>query len=340
MGVTIYDVAKKAGVGIGTVSRALNNSPKILPETKARILQIANELQYQPHALAQSLARRKTGTIAVVVPFFMTYFFVEMLRGIQHELTKSNYDLILYSVDNQSKISQLLKRTLEERRVDGVLLCSLPIDTKFAKKFISTGLPIVLVDCMNPLLDSIIIENDSGAYIATRQLIQAGHHKIGMINGKLSSQPASLRLEGFRRALQDFNIPFQEKFLVLCEETEESDGFTREAGYHAMLQLIEMGDEGPSGIFIASDIQAIGAIQALKQRDKIVPRDFSIVSFDDIEIAEFFGLTTMRQPIYEMGRMAVKRLMARIEGTARDSFFKKIEPTLIVRESCAKFAAL
>lgn len=336
MGVTIYDVAKKAGVGIGTVSRALNNSPQILPETKARILRIAKELHYKPHALAQSLARRKTGTIAVIVPFFMTYFFVEMLKGIQHELTKSNYDLILYSIDNRTKISQFLKRTLEERRVDGVLLCSLPIDTKYAKKFITAGLPIVLVDSLNPLLDSITIENEAGAYQATRQLIQAGHQKIGMINGKLSSQPASLRLEGFRRALQDYNIPFTDKYLILCEESEESDGFTREAGYNAMIQLLEMGEDRPSGIFVASDIQAIGAIQALKQENKLVPNDLSIVSFDDIEIAEFFGLTTMRQPIYEMGCMAVKRLMARIEGTANDSFFKKIEPTLIIRESCAR----
>jgi len=335
MPVTIYDVAKKAGVGIGTVSRALNNSPQILPETKARILQIAQELNYQPHALAQGLARRKTGTIAVIVPFFLTYFFIEMLKGIQHELTQYQYDLILYSVDQKEKLNTFLKRTLQEKRVDGVLLCSLSISTHFAEKFIEAGSPIVLLDTFHPLLDSITIENELGAYQATLQLIQAGHRKIGMINAPLISRPARLRYKGFKKALLDAGIEFKRKYLMIGPRTDESDGFTREAGYQAMKQLLTNDSDRPTGLFISSDIQAIGAIQALQEQQLSSPTNMSIVSFDDIELAEYFGLTTMRQPIYEMGKLAVQRLVEKLSAKGEAVFQKKIIPELIIRKSCA-----
>ncbi len=334
MAVTIYDVAKRARVGIGTVSRALNNSPQILPETKARILKIAEELNYKPHALARGLARRKTGSIAVIVPFFLTYFFVEMLKGIQRELTRHDYDLVLYSIDRPERLNRFLLRTLEEKRVDGVILCSLPIDDKYAEKFISIGLPIVLVDSSHPLIDSITIENELGAYRATCQLIKNGYKKIGMINGRLVSQPARLRLKGFRQALDEFHLDFDERFVVYGDENDESDGFAKMAGYRGMLRLLENGQDYPKALFIASDIQAIGAIQALRKKGLSVPEDIAIVSFDDIELAEYFGLTTMHQPIYEMGQMGVQRLLQRIDCKDLPALLNKIDPKLIIRESC------
>ncbi len=336
MAVTIYDVARKARVGIGTVSRALNNSPQILPETKARILKIAEELNYKPHALARGLARRKTGSIAVIVPFFLTYFFVEMLKGIQHELTRHEYDLVLYCIDRPERLNRFLLRTLEEKRVDGVILCSLPLDDKYAEKFLTIGLPIVLVDSAHPLIDSITIENELGAYRATCQLIHNGYKKIGMINGRLVSRPASLRLDGFRQALAEFHLELDERFIVYGDDNDESDGFAKMAGYRAMLKLLENELDHPRALFIASDIQAIGAIQALRTRGLRVPEDIAIVSFDDIELAEYFGLTTMHQPIYEMGQMGVLRLLTRIDNKDLAPLLKKIDPQLIIRESCGK----
>ncbi|MDZ7262730.1 MAG: LacI family transcriptional regulator, partial [candidate division KSB1 bacterium] len=206
MSVTIYDVAKKAGVGIGTVSRALNNSPNILPETKAKVLRVVKELNYQPYAMAQRLARKKTNTIAAIIPIFTSYFFLEMLKGIQHEITRHNYDLILYSVDKLSKKDIFLKKTLQERRVDGVLLISLSIDENYVARFLNSRLPIVLVDNFHSELDSITIENTHGAYLATQHLIKLGHTKIAMINGQLHSFPAGLRLEGYKRALTESQI--------------------------------------------------------------------------------------------------------------------------------------
>jgi LacI family transcriptional regulator len=332
--VTIYDVARKAGVGIGTVSRAINDHPQISPQTKAKVLLAITELQYQPHALAQGLARKKTNMIAIIVPFFTGYFFIELLRGVQQEISKHNYDLILYSVDQTDKTEIFLKKTLQERRVDGVLLISLPISNLFAKRFINVNLPIVLVDSNSPSLDSIIVENEKGAYAATEHLLNLGHTRVGMIDGQLKSSPAQVRLEGFKKALNDHHVRFDERCLVISNFVTGEDGFNREAGYHAMQRLLDMGDGRPSAVFISSDIQAAGAVKAIQEHGLKIPQDIAIVGFDDIELAEYLGLTTMRQPMFEMGKLAVDRLMSRIATPDLAIFHKVFSTTLVVRSSC------
>jgi len=141
MAVTIYEVAKQAGVGIGTVSRVLNDSPQISPETRARVLKVIKTLNYQPHALAQGLARQKTQTIAILIPFFTGYFYVELLKGIQQATSQHKYDLILYCIEDLSKKDAYLKRALQQRRVDGVLLISSPISDTYAREFKRRELP-------------------------------------------------------------------------------------------------------------------------------------------------------------------------------------------------------
>ena len=196
MAVTIYDVAKKAGVGIGTVSRAINNSPRISSQTKAKVDQAIQELKYQPHALAQGLARKRTNMVAIIVPVFTGYFYLELLRGIQQEISKYQYDLLLFSVDQTEKTEIFLKRTLHERKVDGVLLISLAISDPYVKKFLHSQFPIVLIDSDHNGLDSLTVENEQGAYLATKHLIDLGHTRIGIIDAQLKSIPAKMRLKG------------------------------------------------------------------------------------------------------------------------------------------------
>ena len=334
MAVTIYDVAKTAGVGIGTVSRAINNSPQINPDTKKRILKVIQELNYQPHALAQSLARKRSDTVATIVPFFTNYFFVQLLRGIQQQLTNSNYDLILHSVDKIDRRDVFLDKALLERRVDGVLLISLEMPEKFADRFTNSNLAVVLIDSYHPKLDSITVENVDGAYRATEHLIKLGHKKIGMINGHLISRPAVLRLKGFRKALYDYDLDFDDRHLIICDAAQGEDGFNELAGYQAMKDLLKLGPDMPTALFVASDIQAFGVFKALREHDMKIPDDIAIVGFDDIELAEFIGLTTMRQPIYEMGCLAVETLLKRISGDSFPIKDDKIKTALIVRESC------
>ena len=334
MAVTIYDVAKKAGVGIGTVSRAVNDSPLISAETKARVLKVVDELKYQPHALAQGLARRRTNMIAIIVPFFTGYFYVEILKSIQNELSNNNYDMLLYNVDKPEKTELFLKKTLEGRHVDGVILISLKIPNEYAKKFIESKTPIVLVDSYYYSLDSLFVKNRNGAFCATEHLIKLGHKKIGMIDGHLKSSPAQVRLEGFKRALKKHNVQWDERYLVVSDFVAGADGFNREAGYQAMKKLLDLKKDKPTAVFVSSDIQAAGAIKAIGEAGFKIPHDTAIVGFDDIELAEFLDLTTMRQPLSKMGRLAVEILINKIRGASQKMESKSFATELVIRKSC------
>jgi len=338
MAVTIYDVAKKAGVGIGTVSRVLNSSPRIAPATRARVLKVIKALHYQPHAMAQGLARKRSLTIAALVPFFTGHFYVELLKGIQQATAHYKYDLILYSIEDVHDKDFYLKRALQQRRVDGVLLVSLPLSDAFAKDFQRKKLPLVLVDSFHREFDSITVNNQTGAYIAAQHLLRRGHKRLAMITGHHESAPAQLRHAGFQSALQEAGVVVAEDWIVSSdalpdEEVTSNDGFNKATGYFGMKKLLQCNGRRPTGVFVASDIQALGAIKAVRESGLRIPEDIAIVGFDDIELAEYAGLTTVRQPMLQMGKQAVERLMQLIDAPDSRRQHLRIETELIVRES-------
>jgi len=277
--------------------------------------------------------------VACIVPFFTGYFYVELLRGIQRQISTYQYDLILYSVDSLNKKEIFLRRAMKERKIDGVLLVSLELTDEYVRKFETAGLPLVLVDAFHPDADSITVDSVEGAYRATEHLLGLGHRRIAIIDGQLRSFPARLRLEGYKKALADHGLPYRPEYVVTCEFAQEEDGFNKEAGHAGMQRLLSLGEQRPSAVFVSSDIQAAGALKAIREAGLSVPEDIAVVGFDDIELAEYLGLTTMRQPIFEMGRLAVDRLMARIENRAADEFKKTFRTELVVRESCGARAA-
>lgn len=338
MPVTIYEVAKQAGVGIGTVSRVLNDSPKISPQTRARVLKVIKALNYQPHALAQGLARKKTHSLAILIPFVTGYFYIELLKGIQQAAALHQYDLILYCIDDFSKKDLYLKRALQQRRVDGVLLISLPLAENYAKEFQRRKLPLVLIDASHPDFDSITVNDQDGAYSAVRHLIQHGHKRIAMITGHLDCPPAQHRLSGYTRALAEAGITTSARMIVSSdalsgEAVTVNDGFNKDAGYLAMQNLLARQSERPTAVFITSDIQAIGAMKAVRESGLRIPEDIVLVGFDDIELAAYVGLTTVRQPMFQMGKQGVERLIALMETPDLPRQHVRIETQLIVRES-------
>ncbi|MCD6117637.1 substrate-binding domain-containing protein, partial [bacterium] len=204
----------------------------------------------------------------------------------------------------------------------------------YAIEFNKQNLPIVLVDSFHSSMDSFFIENKKGAYAATKHLIDLGHKRVGMIDAQLKSTPAKIRLEGYKSALKDKDIPFDKKYLVISDSDEKSDGFSREAGYSAMKKLLMLGEERPTAVFVSSDIQAVGAMKAIREHKLTVPDDIAIIGFDDIEFSEAIGLSTMKQPMFEMGKMAVEILLQRISGQISGVFHKKFIPELIIRDTC------
>ncbi len=339
MAVTIYDVARRAGVGIGTVSRAINGSPQIRPETKQRVMDAIRELGYTPHTMAKRLATKRIGIIAAIMPFYTGHFYQELLRGIQKSLTEFEYDLLVHFVDKPEKLNAYLDRTLSEKRCDGLLVISMDIPGEYVDKLQNARLPVVVVDRGHDRLDCIQVENERGAYLATQHLIRSGHQKIGMISGNRHSEPAKQRYQGYVRAMQKANLTVKPEWFVSADmleatpQIQQNDGFNIHAGRVAMKRLLQMGDDRPTAIFAASDILAIGAMRAANEAGLRIPDDLAVIGFDDIELADYLSLTTMQQPMYEMGKMAVDRIMEKIEAETEEVRQFRLSTRLIERGS-------
>lgn len=335
MGITIYDLAREAGVGIGTVSRCLNNHPSVSPQTRAKVLDVARRLSYQPHAYAQRLASKKTNTISTIIPFFTNYFFIQVLQGVQDKAAESGIDLILYGVNNPAQAEYYLRRSLHRGHVDGAMFFSMKFPETYVQKFEQMKLPLVLVDAFHERFDSIRVKNREGATVATNHLIHLGHRNIAMINASLETQPAQDRLEGYRVALEEAEIPFSMDRVIITG-TGKQDGFNREAGRVSMRQLIRsnVSSNPVTAVVVASDIQAIGALDAARELGVRIPEDIALVSFDDIELAQHAQLTTMRQPMYEMGILALEKLMYRMKNPVAPPTLTTFLPELIVRKTC------
>ncbi len=331
--VTIYDIAREAGVGIGTISRVLNNHPSVTPETRSRVIEVAQRLKYQPHTYAQRLARQHSETISAVIPFFTSYFFMEVLRGVQEKIVELGYDLVLYGVERTEQVENYISKALQRGKVDGILFFSMKMPERVQARLTESNLPVGLVDTLSPGFDSISVANAEGAYAATTHLIDLGHRMVGMISAQSISAPALERLQGYRRALESQGMQYSES-LVKCGNNTKLDGFNRDSGYEAMMEFIKMGPEMPKAFFVSSDIQALGAIAALNENGLRIPEDVALVGFDDIELARHMKLTTMRQPMFQMGVLAIERLVARMANPKMEILHSTFSPTLIVRESC------
>jgi DNA-binding LacI/PurR family transcriptional regulator len=308
MATTIHDVARVAGVGIGTVSRVLNNNANVKPGTRERVLAAIQHLNYKPDPIARSMISKRTDAIGVIAPFFTRHFFMEVLQGAEAATTDSGKELHLYNVRTNKQLDHYFSELPMHRKVDGVLILSLAPEDEFARKFLALGLPVVLVDAYSPLLTSLVVNNKEGAYQAMMCLIRQGHRRIGFINGILEGfrfNQAIDRLQGVQMALKDAGLPFHPELIV---ETE----WTREGGKNAALQLLSQA-ERPTAIFAASDIQAVGVLEAARELHIQVPDELAVIGFDGIELSELLQLSTMQQPMREMGALGIKKLIELIE---------------------------
>lgn len=332
MTATIYDIAKKAKVGIGTVSRVLNKHESVSERTRERVLKIVTELNYKPHPFAIGLARQRTNSILLAIPFFATFFFLEILRGIQQQLAEHDVSIILIGVNHPDQIEEILRHSIHRHRVDGIVFCSMKMPEHLAESTLLHKIPIVLVDTYHKNYDSISVNNKQGAYLATRHLLNQGHTRIAMLNANLRSVPANERFKGFQLAMKELRRIIDPQ-LIMKTKSEYLDGFTRETGYEQMKELIALGSKMPTAVFAASDIQAIGALAAITEAGLSCPGDIALIGFDDIELSGPLGLTSMRQPMSKMGALTIHRLLARMNNPKLKADHTTFEPTLIVRRT-------
>lgn len=324
---TIYDIAKAAGVSIATVSRVFNSSNSVKESTRDKVLTIADEMDYHPQAYAQGLASKKKNSIMMLVPVMSNYFFTEILKGTQDILANHNFELNIVNINQEKGAFKQVEQIIKRHWADGYLLVSLHLKDKDIKKLKRYNVPISLLDDFTTHFDSVAFDNEKGAYMATDYLVKKGYQRIMFLSGRSDAIPVIHRLKGYKQALKEHNIPFDDK-LVIKGKSMERDGFTEKSGYEAMQKLLTSEIEADA-CFCTSDIKAIGAQKALREHGIKMP----LISYDNLTISEYIELTTIHQPIYNMGYKATELLLNRIEKPNAKISDEILSPKLIIRSS-------
>jgi len=328
---TIYDVAEHAGVAISTVSRVLNNSQDVSQETRDTVLNAIQALQFRPNRTAKSLAERSTRTIAVAVPTFTTPFHNELLKGVRDRLDEVDVDLLLCDLDWEAP-ARTLQNFLERGAMDGLIVAGIQVDDEMAEDLQTLGAPVVLIGEQWDMMDCLYWNDVPGGKMAVTHLIDQGHTEIGMITTPHSNRLRNARINGYREALEEANLPFDET-LIAQGETRKHDGFSEESGYEAMQRLLEL-DRSITAVFASSDVQAIGAWQAIREHGASVPTDFALVGYDDIKVSRFIGLSSIDQNMLYVGNKATDLLLNRLDNIKNDGPVSNlIELDLKVRKS-------
>jgi LacI family transcriptional regulator len=331
--ITIYDIAKKLGISPTTVSRALNDHPGVNKITKQKVFDSATEFGYQSNLYARNLRRQRTNTIGVIVPQLNSHFQSSVMAGMEKVANEAGYNLVISQSMGSTKKEIANANTMFNSRVDGLLI-SLAHDTEnidHLKPFFDKKIPVIFYDRIaeHKQCVGIVIDNIQAAYKATTHLIENGRKRIIYISGNLKVNVYSDRLKGYKYALVDNNLPFNESYII-------SNNLSERAGIEAARQILKM-DPLPDGIFAANDTCAAICMKTLKKEGISLPGDIAVVGFNNDPISRIIepNLTTIDYPGYEMGEVAVRNLINHLNGVsdigATNSITLRAE--LIVRES-------
>ena len=331
---TIYDVADHAGVAISTVSRVLNDSQDVADATREKVLRAIRELQFRPSRTAKSLAQHSRRTIAVAVPTFTTPFHNELLKGVRDRLDDEDVDFLLCDLEWEAP-KRTLRSFLEGGAMDGLLLVGVTADEELKEELSMLGGPVVLVGTHLDGFDSFYWEEEPGAKLAVQHLLDEGYTRIGMITTPHNNRIRNERVAGYRQALEEAGIEFDPD-LVVHGHTSKHDGFSEESGYEAMQDLLGL-DPPVQAAFASSDVQAIGAWQAIREEGLEVPDDFAFVGYDDIKVSRFIGLSSVAQNMYEVGNDATDLLLKRLNRSGPEEYLSRlVEPRLQIRKSSVR----
>ncbi|MBC8588955.1 LacI family DNA-binding transcriptional regulator [Paratissierella segnis] len=324
---TIKEIAELAGVSTATVSKILNGKDKDISEaTRKNVLDIVEREGYIPNGIAKSLRIKNTKTIGIIMPDVMNLFFSELARGVEDAAEKKGYSVILCNSDNKESKEEKYIQILQEKMVDGIILTASENSVKRSLR--RRKIPMVLLDrdiSTDEKVGRITVDNEEGTYNATKLLIEKGCKNIGFISSNKTTKSSAQRLQGYENAILESKINFDKNKIFL-------QNYTIETGYKGTVSLLEKTNI--DGICCGNDLIAIGAIKALKERGIKVPQDVKVIGFDDISISKYMDppLTTIRQPIYEMGEEAVGMLIDVINNKEME-MSKVLKTELIVRET-------
>jgi DNA-binding LacI/PurR family transcriptional regulator len=326
---TVYDVANQAEVSISTVSRVLNAPESVGTATRARVLSAIDELGFVPKAEAAALARKAGTRIGVLAPFFTFPSFVERLRGVANALSASPSELVIYNVDSSARRDGYLASLPVTRRLDGLIVMALPFDGVAAKRLVANRLETVLIEFSEEPFSSIRIDDHAGGQMAGEYLLEQGHRRCAFVGDcdlpDYAIHTSDRRLAGYRQALDAAGVELPDAYIALAPHSRENARLSA-------LQLLDL-PEPPTAIFVASDHQAVGVLKAARERGLAVPRELAVLGFDDLDIAHYIGLTTVRQPLEESGRVAVELTLSRLADSSRPAQRVRLPLTLVRRET-------
>jgi DNA-binding LacI/PurR family transcriptional regulator len=334
---TIYDVARVAGVGVGTVSRVLNNSTRVSPETQEKVLRVIHELGFRRSKVARQLS---TGiqhrNIGVILPFVTHPSFVERLRGVQFALDAqdNDFNLILYNVPRPDRVHEQLLSIVEQAAVDGLLIATLSVSDEERSLLAEAHIPfVVLSDACLGEVNCISPDNTYGGYIATQHLLDLGHRCIAYVGDEFSNehsfQTSQLRYDGYISALKEYGVPHLVDYVRLGKHGEEM-------AHNLSASLFKL-PEPPTAIFAMSDIQAIGCILAIREAGLRVPEDISVIGFDDVQLSRYVGLTTVRQHLEQSGYLGMQILLEMLT-TPNNVVSRQLPPLeLVVRSTTQRY---
>jgi LacI family transcriptional regulator len=332
MAAGIRDVAARAGVGVGTVSRVINGNPGVSDATRIRVRRAIEALGYRPNLRARALSTGRTQTIGAIVPFFTHPSAVERLRGVVAGLEPSSYDIVLFNVGTTEQRARHLEAFGAAERVDGLLLVSLrPTDDEVAH-FAAAGVPLVLVDAEHPALARVVSDDVEGGRLATEHLIALGHERIAFL-GDLPD-PAGRFVASDRRRL-GWEEALRGAGLLPHPALVALGSHDRAAARAATRRLLGLA-RPPTAIFAASDTQALGVLEAAGAQGAEVPGDLSVIGFDDLEFATHVGLSTVRQPLFESGVAGAQLLLRALDGDGEGAEERPMGLEVVGRRSTAR----
>ena len=326
---TIREVAESAGVSYATVSHVINNTRLVSPETRQRVLAAMDALNYRPNALARSLRQGKTNTIGLVLPDSANPFFAEISRGIEDEAFKKGYSVFLCNTELDMQRELFYVDVLSKKQVDGIIFVAAGDQADSLDFLLRRNMPLVMIDrnVPNVEVDAVLTDNQLGGFLATRHLLDLGHTRIACIAGPSSITPSAERIIGYRKALEETGISYDENLIIRGD-------YHAQSGMDITHSILKMTPR-PTAIFALNDLMALGALRAAAEAGYSVPQDLAVVGYDDLEIAHFTNppLTTIAQPKKEIGAQAVNLLVDRMSRKTRPPSRLVLAPELIIRRS-------
>jgi len=324
---TIYDVAKAAGVSIATVSKVINNTGRISDKTRSKVTRVMQELRYQPSMVASALTGKRMNTIGLLLKDLANPFFAEVARAVEDRGQELGFSVVMCSTDNDPEKEAGYIALLRQKKVDGIIVASGFQNDTMLKELVRDNYPVALISDEIPELAiaSVLVDDYLGGYQVTRHLVSLGHRDIAMIAEDVRSSDG--RIRGYRQALNEAGIPFREDRVVICEATAEEG--RRNGG------VFLDSDAPPTAIFASNDMLAIGVMEAARERNVRIPDDLSVAGFDNTILAAFANppLTSVAQPIQELGRQVVDCLVQRIEDNLKMKQRVVLLPELVIRKS-------